>query len=84
MTRDEVLARLAEILGGLTGADPAGVTAETTFAADLGVDSLTMVDIVVAAEDQFGLLISDDQAARFRTVGDAVDGIVHAAAIGPV
>ena len=84
MSRDDVLARLAQILGGVTGVDPADVTPETTFAADLGVDSLTMVDIVVAAEDQFGLLISDDEAARFRTVGDAVDSIVHAAAIGPV
>jgi acyl carrier protein len=84
MSRDDVLARLAQILGGVTGVDPADVTPETTFVADLGVDSLTMVDIVVAAEDQFGLLIGDDEAARFRTVGDAVDSIVHAAAIGPV
>ena len=83
MSRDEALARFAQVLASVTGANPAGVTPQTRFAADLGVDSLAMLDIVVTAEDQFGLLISDDQAARFRTVGDAVDGIVHAAAIGP-
>ena len=83
MSRDEALARFAQVLASVTGVDPAGVTLQTTFAADLGVDSLAMLDIVVTAEDQFGLLISDDQAARFRTVGDAADGIVHAAAIGP-
>jgi len=84
MSRDEALARFAQVLASVTGVDPAGVTPETTFAADLGVDSLAMLDIVVTAEDQFGLLISDDDVPRFATVGDAVDYIVHAAAIGPV
>jgi len=84
MSRDEALARFAQVLASVTGVDPAGVTLQTTFAADLGVDSLAMLDIVVTAEDQFGLLISDDEVPRFRTVGDAVDSIVHAAAIGPV
>jgi acyl carrier protein len=83
MNQDEVLARLAQILSDVTGVDPADVTPQTTFAADLGIDSLTMIDLAVAAEDRFGLLIGDDEVSRFRTVGDAVDYIDHAAAIGP-
>ena len=52
MKQDEVLAGLAEILGRIAKLDPAEVRPEQTFAADLGIDSVTMVDVVVAAEDR--------------------------------
>jgi acyl carrier protein len=48
------------------------VTPHARLADDLGIDSLTLVDVVVAAEDRFGLVIPDDDWARFETVGDAV------------
>ena len=83
MRQDEVLAGLAEILAAVARVDPADVTPEKTFA-DLGVDSLTLVEVVVAAEDRFGMLIPDDDWSRFRTVGDAIAYLERAAAITPV
>ena len=83
MKQDEVLAGLAEILGRIAKLDPAEVRPEQTFAADLGIDSVTMVDVVVAAEDRFGVLLLDDDWSRFTSVGDAVKYIQQGAAIGP-
>jgi acyl carrier protein len=80
MNPGEVLTGLAEILGAVAGVRPADVTPDASFA-DLGVDSLTMVEIVVAAEDRFGLLVDDDRWARFRTVGDAVRYIERTATL---
>jgi acyl carrier protein len=47
---------------------------------DLGIDSLMMVEVVVAAEDRFGLLIDDDDWPRFKTVLDAARYIDQAGA----
>jgi acyl carrier protein len=79
MPQNEVLADLTEVLGGVAGVDPADVRLDARFADDLGLDSLTMVDVIVAAEDRFGLVILDDDWARFVTVGDAVAYLEEAA-----
>ena len=60
------------ILADVARVERSAVTAEARLADDLGIDSLTRVDVVVAAEDRFGLVIPDDDWARFETVGDAV------------
>jgi acyl carrier protein len=78
MPQDQVLAAMAEILGGLAGISQADITPDTPLA-DLGIDSLTMVEVVVA-EDRFGLLINDDDWPRFKTVRDAARYIDQAAA----
>jgi acyl carrier protein len=70
MPQDEVLAGIAEILGSVTDVSRTDITPETAFT-DLGIDSLGMVEVVVAAEDRFGLLINDDEWPRFKTVRDA-------------
>jgi acyl carrier protein len=70
MGQDDVLAALAEVLADVADVDPADVTPGARFD-DLGIDSLTLVDVVVAVEDRFGLVIPDDEWARFETVGDA-------------
>jgi acyl carrier protein len=70
MPQDEVLAGIAEILGSLTDVSRTDITPETAFT-DLGIDSLAMVEVVVAAEDRFGLLINDEEWPRFKTVRDA-------------
>jgi acyl carrier protein len=70
MAQDDLLAALAEILADVARIDPADVTSQARFD-DLGIDSLTMVDVVVAVEDRFGLVIPDDEWAHFETVGDA-------------
>jgi acyl carrier protein len=79
MSPDDVLAGLADVLTTVAGVDPADVTPDKAIADDLGIDSLTMVDVVVSAEDRFGLLIPDDDWARFRTVADAADYIARRA-----
>jgi acyl carrier protein len=82
MLNDDVLAGLAEILGSVAGIDRAEIIPETSFA-DLGIDSLMMVEVIVAAEDRFGLLIDDDEWSRFKTVRDATRYVEHAIA-GPL
>jgi acyl carrier protein len=78
MAQDDVLAALAEVLGAVARIDRAGVTTEARLDADLGIDSLTLVDVVVATEDRFGMVIPDDEWSRFETVGDAVRYIERA------
>lgn len=72
MARDELEDGLAAILATVAGIDPADIASEKFFIEDLGMDSLTMAEVVVAAEDRFGVLIPDDDWARFATVGDAL------------
>jgi acyl carrier protein len=48
------------------------VAEEKSFTEDLDVDSLSMVEVVVAAEEKFGVKIPDDQVQNLKTVGDAV------------
>ncbi len=82
MTQDEVLTGVAEVLGRIAKVDPVNVGPEQTFA-DLGIDSVTMVDVVVAAEDRFGVMLLDDDWSQFTNVGDAVGYIQQMAATGP-
>ena len=72
---EDIQTGLAEILEEVAGVAPADATPEKSFTEDLDVDSLSMVEIVVAAEEKFGVRIPDDQVKNLRTVGDAVDYI---------
>ena len=82
MSQDEAFAGVADILAAVAGMDRSDITQETSLAGDLGIDSLTMMEVIVAAEDRFGLLIDDDDWPRFKTVRDAARYIEQAAA-GP-
>ena len=66
---------LAEILEEVAGVLPADVSEEKSFTDDLDVDSLSMVEVAMAAEDKFGVKIPDDELAKLSTVSDAVDYI---------
>ncbi len=79
-TKEEILAGLAEILEEVAGVDPSAVDADKSFTDDLDVDSLSMVEVVVAAEERFGVKIPDDKVQGLKTVGDAVDFIKAAQA----
>src|SRR5262245_42152048 len=68
---DKVRAIVAEQLG----VQPSEVRAESAFIEDLGADSLDIVELVMAMEEEFGFEIPDDQAEKIRTVGDAVSYI---------
>ena len=76
MTKDEIVAGLAEILEEVAGVNPDDVTEDKSFTEDLDVDSLSMVEVVVAAEEKFGVKIPDDEVQKLKTVGDAVTYIL--------
>jgi len=75
-SREEIVTGLAEILEEVAGVKPADVSESKSFTEDLDVDSLSMVEVVVAAEERFGVKIPDDQVQNLKTVGDAVSYIV--------
>ena len=71
-SQEEILAGLAEIVEEVAGIDAAEVQLDKSFTGDLDVDSLTMVEVVVAAEEKFGVKIPDNEVQNLTTVGDAV------------
>ena len=74
-TEAEIIAGLAEIVEEVTGIEPGEVTPEKSFVDDLDIDSLSMVEIAVQTEDRYGVEIPDEDLAKLRTVGDAVEYI---------
>ena len=74
-SREEIVTGLADILNELAGVEQADVTEEKTFTDDLDVDSLSMVEVIMAAEDKFGVKIPDTEMQNLKTVGDAVSYI---------
>ena len=80
MTREEISTGLGEILEEVAGVNPDDVAEEKSFTDDLDVDSLSMVEVVVAAEEKFGVKIPDDEVPNLKTVGDAVSYIVKSQA----
>ena len=70
MDQNRSLTDITTTLGAAAGINPAEVTPEMSIAGDLDLDSMTMLEVIVALEDQFGLLIPDDEWSRFATVGD--------------
>lgn len=79
-SNDEIRAGLAEILEEIADVDAADVLDDKSFTDDLDVDSLSMVEVVVAAEEKFGVKIPDDDVQSLKTVGDAVAYISQAQA----
>lgn len=75
LSHDEVLAGLAEIINEDTGIAPESVQPEKSFTDDLDIDSITMMTIVVKAEEKFGVTIPDEEVKNLKTVGDAVSYI---------
>ncbi|MEI5906142.1 acyl carrier protein [Bacillus spongiae] len=71
----EVLDRVTKIIVDRLGVDEAQVTLEASFKDDLGADSLDVVELVMELEDEFDMEISDDDAEKISTVGDAVNYI---------
>jgi acyl carrier protein len=67
-TFDEIKTIIVDLLG----ADPAKVKLEARFREDLEADSLDLVELIMAFEDKFGAEISDEDAQKITTVGEAV------------
>jgi acyl carrier protein len=79
-SKDEVLAGLAALVNDETGVPVESVVFGKSFADDLDIDSISMMTIVVNAEEQFDVKIPDDKVSELKTVDDAVNSIVSAQA----
>lgn len=79
LSHNEVLAGIKEIVEEVAGVSPSEIEMEKSFTDDLDVDSLSMVEVIVAAEERFGIKIPDDEVTKMATVADAVNFIVEAA-----
>ena len=79
-TEQEILSGLAEIVNEVAGVPTADVQLDKSFIDDLDIDSLSMVEVVVAAEEKFDVKIPDDDVKDLTTVGDAVSYIQKAGA----
>ena len=75
MTNEEILAKVKAILVDQLGVEPDDVTLEANFIDDLNADSLDIVELIMALEQEFDTSIPDEEAERIVTVGDAVDYI---------
>jgi acyl carrier protein len=80
LSQAEVLAGLAELVNDETGIATDAVQMDKSFTDDLDIDSISMMTIVVNAEDKFGVKIPDEEVKNLITVADAVNFITAAQA----
>ncbi len=72
MSKEEILVGLAGIVNEVAGVPVDDVQPSKSFVDDLDIDSLSMVEVVMAAEDKWGVKIPDEEVKNLKTVGDAV------------
>ena len=80
-SQEEIRAGLADIVFEITGIAAEELQLDRSFTTDLEIDSLSLAEVVIAAEDRFGVRISDDYVKKLRTVGDAIEFIQRAEAV---
>ena len=77
MTHDEILQKMQELVGEQFAMEPAEVTMDTSFEEDLGADSVDLVELVMAMEEEFEVgEIQEEDLSGLKTVGDAVNYLV--------
>ncbi len=82
MTREEVLQLIRSHLADELEVDPERIEESTRFREDLDADSLDLYTLVQELEDSYGVRISDEQAAKILSVGQAVDFVIAHAGAG--
>ncbi|HEY9847394.1 MAG TPA: acyl carrier protein [Candidatus Caenarcaniphilales bacterium] len=75
MSQEEIFQKVKNIVSEQLGVDASEVKPEASFANDLGADSLDVVELVMALEEEFDVEIPDEAAEEIATVQDAVDYI---------
>ncbi|HYC82854.1 MAG TPA: acyl carrier protein [Solirubrobacterales bacterium] len=77
MTHDEVLTLVREHLAEELEVDVERISETTRFREDLDADSLDLYELVMELEDRYGVVVSEEQATRIQTVGDAVGFVLE-------
>ena len=77
MSRDEVLQKVRAHLATELQVDPDRIKDETRFRDDLDADSLDLYELVMELEDSYGISVSEEEAARIETVGQAADFVLE-------
>lgn len=67
--------KIREIIAEQLGVDADSITMETSFIDDLGADSLDIVSLIMALEEEFGIEFAEEDTDKIKTVGDAVNYI---------
>lgn len=74
-SKEEILAQLKPIIAEQLGVDESEVKEDASFTEDLNADSLDLVEMIMSLEEKFHVQISDEDAEKITTVGEAVDFI---------
>jgi acyl carrier protein len=77
MDRDEVMTKVREHLSSELEVSADQISDGTRFRDDLDADSLDLYELVMELEDTYGIKVSEEEAARIETVGDAVDFVLE-------
>ncbi len=72
MERDEIFEKVKGVIVEQLNADEQDVVEDASFIDDLGADSLDIVELVMALEEEFGISIPDEEAENIKTVSDAI------------
>lgn len=72
MEHDEIMDKVRAVIVDQLGVEEDDVVEDASFVDDLGADSLDIVELVMALEEEFGISIPDEEAESIKTVGDAV------------
>ncbi|WEV50471.1 acyl carrier protein [Lactobacillus sp. ESL0731] len=73
MTEEQIFSKISSILAENFEVDKDKITKDTNFTSDLDADSIDLVEFILQLEDEFGAEISDEDAEKIKTVGDAVN-----------